>query len=210
MTPIKSCAPGVRPLLLLGALMISANCESDHSRVRQPEAYRVIDVGGTRVSVAYKGQRRHSDLFSESAFADALSLGSNEIANKIRADSIVWLEFRYEIGDVSREVLVARRPVSVDISWNAIGKAGAALGNDEILDIDGSQFPQSAVLTGRDGAQYSLRLLTCGNATAAALSEWNLLIGAVHEGDMDLPAISSGGCRIHSTTRTLRSGMPAL
>jgi hypothetical protein len=96
-----------------------------------------------------------------------------------------WLRFEYRIDGQHREVLLAKQPLLNDVSWEDIARAGAALGDDTTLTIDGLLRPQNATVRDRQGNAYRVRLPVCGQATHADLSEWNLLIGAVHRGDMD-------------------------
>jgi hypothetical protein len=96
-----------------------------------------------------------------------------------------WLHFEYQLDGVRREVLVAKQPLLNMVSWDDIARAGAALADDSALAAGGSRTAQEARVKDPRGNEYRVRLPTCGRSTLADLSEWNLLIGAVHKGDMD-------------------------
>lgn len=96
-----------------------------------------------------------------------------------------WLRFEYRIDGEHREVLIAKQPLLNRVSWEDIARAGAALGDGRDAQVGSAAVPQAASFTARDGSRYRVRLPICGQATHAHLSEWNLLIGAVHRGDMD-------------------------
>lgn len=96
-----------------------------------------------------------------------------------------WLEFRYAMDGVPREVLIASQPVMGFVSWDEIARAGAALGDGSAVVLGGDTFFQTARIEDRWGRGYRVRLPICGQATRDDLSEWNLLIGAAHAGDRD-------------------------
>lgn len=96
-----------------------------------------------------------------------------------------WLHFESRVDGRQRELLVAKRPLMNQVSWDDIARAGASLGNDSELAIGLGRFAQDARVTDAQGNEYRVRLPTCGDSSLANLSEWNLLIGAVHRGDMD-------------------------
>ncbi|MEP7281104.1 MAG: hypothetical protein ABI696_03905, partial [Rubrivivax sp.] len=96
-----------------------------------------------------------------------------------------WLHFELGSGRDRRELLLAKRPVMDMVSWNDIARAGAALGRYSTVSIGSVVSEQGRLLRTAQGDEYSVRLPVCGEHTFAARSEWNLLIGAVHRGDVD-------------------------
>jgi hypothetical protein len=135
--------------------------------------------GATTVEVSFMGEVTDDALFGSSASLldqvrpiDEAGLPRTDLP----AARPGWLSFEYRIDGVRREVLVAKQPLMGSVSWDDINRAGAAL------------LPESgdaARVQTASGATYAVRLPTCGQSTLGDLSEWNLLIGAVHRGDMD-------------------------
>jgi hypothetical protein len=114
-----------------------------------------------------------------------------------------WLHFEYRIDGEVREVLVARRPLMNRVAWADIARAGAALGDDAEFSWYGTQ---DARVRDRAGHSYRVRLPLCGQSTMAHLSEWNLLIGGVHQGDVDFVGPQYGWIRRPFRDRDLKVG----
>ena len=117
-----------------------------------------------------------------------------------------WLHFEYEINGERREVLVAKQPILNQVSWDDIARAGAAMADDAALVVKGAGFVQGARVKDARGNEYRVRLPTCGRSTLSDLSEWNLLIGAVHRGDMDFSGAAYGWIKRPYTDKDLKVG----
>ena len=146
---------------------------------------------GTEVEVIFRGEVGHDELFDRhelvagEAGLVAPTDGDGEPEGALAQPRPAWLSFTYRLGDESTDVLVAKEPVMNNVSWNAIARAGAAFGDGVPIAVGGEAFSQDAEFEAADGHRYRVRLPRCGQSTSAPLSEWNLLIGAVHEGDQD-------------------------
>ncbi len=130
----------------------------------------------TQVRVEFHGEVTSAELFGDSPglpFQPAAEDGAPEGSPIDLAPS--WLRFTYSIGAEQRTVLVARRPLMNYVSWDAIARAGGALGNDAPIVITGVPHAQDARVRAADGNQYRVRLPWCGQSTMALLSEWNLV-----------------------------------
>lgn len=106
-----------------------------------------------------------------------------------------WLHFEYRIDGRRREVLIAKQPLLNQVSWDDVARAGAALAERSAIDVAGALLPQDARLKDARGYEYRVRLPSCGRSTLSDLSEWNLLIGAVHRGDPDFTGSRYGWVR---------------
>lgn len=141
---------------------------------------------GAQVRVEFYGEVPSTELFG-----NAIGLPLQPIAEDGGLEGVLidlspsWLRFTYWIGSKQRTVLVAKRPLMTHISWDAIARAGAALGNDALIVVSGVPHAQNARVRAADGSVYRVRLPRCGQSTMAHLSEWNLLIRGVHGGDPD-------------------------
>jgi hypothetical protein len=171
-------------LILIPGLALIAGCSASQS---DPETLRFAD-GAVDVEVRFFGEIGDSELFGpdESLLDQVLPRDAD---GKPRGRPIAprpgWLHFEYRINGVMRELLVAKQPLMNYISWEDIARAGAAMGDDSAVRSDDGSYLQNARITDIDGNDYRIRLPTCGHSTLGNLSEWNLLIGAVHAGDID-------------------------
>lgn len=167
-------------LIGLGAVLLAACGE------RGPEKKRFA-LDSSDVEVVFHGEVGNDELFGGKSLLDQVrpSDAAGEPAGLVYEAQPDWLKFDYRVDSVARSVLVAKRPLLNDVTWNAIARAGAAFGKGNRVELEGRVFEQALVIEDREGLKYRVRLPTCGTATMANLSEWNLLIGGVHEGDMD-------------------------
>ncbi len=144
-------------------------------------------VGASQVEVVFHGEVSSESLFGDGALTDSVRprdrLGRAEGRYHHRTPQ--WLSFDVRINDERRRLLVAKEPIMNNVSWHGIARAGAVTGTDEGLQFENRRYPQNAVVTDSQGNRYRVRLMQCGQSTLADFSEWNLLIGSVHEGDMD-------------------------
>ena len=157
---------------------------------RSSDSHRFA-YAGTEVRVEFLGEVAHDEIFEvgEAVSADgglpAPRGADGDTVGETAEAAPSWLSFRYAIGDDEREVLVAQRPLKNHVSFDDVARAGAAEGDGYPVRVGGRAYPQGAMLSAKDGHDYRVRLPSCGQGTHAALSEWNLLIGGVHEGDRD-------------------------
>ncbi len=140
---------------------------------------------GRDVVVSFRGEVSSEALFGAAGLSIHPVDSTQSPVGIARASTPNWLEFRYSIGGETREVLIAAEPLLGFVSWDEIARAGAALGDGSAVVLGVDTFPQTARVEDRFGRSYRVRLPTCGQATRDDLSEWNLLIGAAHEGDRD-------------------------
>lgn len=96
-----------------------------------------------------------------------------------------WLHFEYRLDGARREVWVAKAPLMNFVSWDDVARAGAALADGTTVPVGLGLAIQNARAKNVRGDELRVRLPSCGRSTLADLSEWNLLVGAVHRGDMD-------------------------
>jgi hypothetical protein len=144
--------------------------------------------GAVDVEVTFHGEVSDSELFGrkESLLDHVHPLDEKgRRRGKVSNREPGWLRFEYQLDGERREVLVAKQPLLNLVSWNDIARAGAALPDASALTIEGAQFMQSARVKDTRGNEYRIRLPTCGQSTLGDLTEWNLLMGAVHRGDRD-------------------------
>ncbi len=191
---------------LLAACLLLGACSEKPSG---PQSLKTLHEG-KRVAVTFYGERSSSSLFGpEAALTDQVRplTRTGEPEGEFHEKRPDWLEFEYRINNESRRVLVAKQPVMNQVSWWGIARAGAALGDDSELSIQGRRYRQSVRIEDRDGNEYRLRLLSCGGATMAHLSEWNLLIGGVHEGDKDFRGARYGWIERPYTNSDLKVGL---
>jgi hypothetical protein len=171
--------------LLIGAFSVAA-CSAQPNPHEAGGEVKESWVDGSVSRVVFHGEMSGTDLFGSPGTFPILARnpqGEGEgTPHELAPD---WLGFTYRIGEYERHVLIAKQPVMNHVSWDAIARAGAALGNGSAVELGDGAYSQDAVLTDQDGNLYRIRLPTCGRSAMADLSEWNLLIGAVHEGDMD-------------------------
>ncbi|HRP98252.1 MAG TPA: hypothetical protein PL143_18605 [Rhodocyclaceae bacterium] len=165
--------------------------------------------GATEVEVTFHGEIDDQTLFGPTAslidHVRPLDEAGNPRGRPLEARP-GWLHFEYRVGGETRELLVARRPLMNHASWDDIARAGAALDGGAPVASVGTPVPQDAQLTDLQGRRYRVRLLRCGQSTTAELSEWNLLIGAVHRGDMDFTGDRYGWIRAPYDDQDLRVG----
>jgi hypothetical protein len=167
---------------LLMPLVLAAGCG-----VEESETLR-FSQGATDVEVTFHGEVTDADLFGPSgSLLDRVHpLDANGQRKGNPTDTRPgWLHFEYQLDGERREVLVAKRPLMNAVSWDDVARAGAALGDGSLLSAGSVQSVQGARVKDAVGNEYQVRLPTCGRSTLSDLSEWNLLIGAVHRGDMD-------------------------
>lgn len=174
---------------LISCLSMAAGCGgADRESLR-------FSHGATDVEVVFLGEVADSALFGPqgSLLDQVRPLDAKGRRSGVAAASRPgWLRFEYQIDGARREVLVAKQPLMNRVAWTDIARAGAALADDSVLALGGAPTAQSARVKGADGSEYRVRLPTCGRSTLADLSEWNLLIGAVHRGDMDFTGARYG------------------
>lgn len=173
-----TAALGIAAFALYRAVGPSASAE------RQPGEVS-FERDGEAVTVGFQGEIAHGELFVGDEELPTPRAEDGEPEIEPGDPEPTWLSFAYEVGDEAREVLVAKRPIGNHVSWDAIARAGAALGDGAPLAMGGAAYRQDAVVSLADGHDYRVRLPICGQGTLAGLSEWNLLIGGVHEGDRD-------------------------
>ncbi|WP_111642023.1 hypothetical protein [Marinimicrobium alkaliphilum] len=151
----------------LAALALVWGCERD------PVETLATDYDNRQVVVRFYGERSSSALFGEKTFPDLIQPvdARGKVRGEIHRASPDWLAFDYQIDGERSRVLVAKQPVMHTVAWWDIARVGAADGDARVTDLDGTE--------------YRVRLLHCGQHTMDELSEWNLLIGGVHQGDMD-------------------------
>jgi hypothetical protein len=159
-----------------------------------PEAHEFI-YAGTRTTIEFLGESTHEDLFGWSPWPVQPADSSGDPEGAVDISRLTWLKFRYRTGSQTRRVLLAREPIASFVSWDAIARAGAAIGGGAIVDLGGTGYKQNAIVHSKEGKAYMVRLPTCGHSTMAPLSEWNLLIGAVHVGDVDFAGANYGWIR---------------
>lgn len=162
-------------------LFFLASCkESEPQRMR-------LALEASDVEVKFRGELRHEAVFDDQGIVEQIRPldADGKPAGSVFEPRPDWLRFDYRIGDDARTVLVAKYPVMNDVSWNAIARAGAALDVGNTVELAENEFEQGKIVRDKHGREYRARLPTCGRSTMADLSEWNLLIGAVHKGDMD-------------------------
>ena len=178
--------------LVIGIVVASGMLRPNASVVEQrPTETTRFSHDGSDVEVIFRGELGHDELFAagetlagEGGIVVPID-GDGEPEGAITEARPAWLSFTYRIDGDERNLLVAKQPVMNDVSWDAIARAGAALGDGVNLPVGGANHLQDATLQGADGHRYRVRLLRCGQSTTAPLAEWNLLIGAVHTGDRD-------------------------
>ncbi len=154
---------------------------------RVPQAVSFEHMG-SKIEVAYLGEVDGEELFGPGGtLLDHVQpvCGDGEPEGTIHEATPAWLQLEYRIDDYSRTVLVAKKPLMNEVSWNAVARAGAALGDGSSVRVGHRSFEQNAILTDPLGRRYRVRLMRCGQSTTAPFSEWNLLVGGVHEGDLD-------------------------
>lgn len=194
-------------LLALLGMPLLAGCESNDS---DPVEHHDFYSDGHRVSVTFLGERDSASLFGpeQTLLDQARPLGTDgQTEGEIYRSHPDWLDFEYRIDDRRRRLLVAKEPMMHSVSWLDIARAGAALDGEQLLRLRGRPYPQNTRVTDVDGNEYQLRLLQCGRSTHAPLSEWNLLIGGVHEGDMDFTGEEYGWIRQPYTDADLKVGL---
>ncbi len=165
--------------------------------------------GPADVEVTFHGEVSDAQLFGAGAslLDEILPLNEAGRSQGNRFDTAPgWLRFEYRIDDERREVLVAKRPLMNRVSWNDLARAGAALGDGASHFIGGQPIVQDAQVTDTQGNGYRVRLPTCGQSTLGDLSEWNLLIGAVHRGDRDFAGERYGWIRKPYGDKDLKVG----
>lgn len=165
--------------------------------------------GATEVEVTFHGEIDDRTLFGPTASLIDHVRPLDEAGKPRGRPSEIrpgWLHFEYRIGSEARELLVARQPLMNHTSWDDIARAGAALDGDAPAASVGAPVPQDAQVTDLQGRRYRVRLLRCGQSTTAELSEWNLLIGAVHRGDMDFTGDRYGWTSTPYDDQDLRVG----
>jgi hypothetical protein len=188
-----TCRVLLRPLAkgatLTHFLLVAVGCG-----VRESETLR-FSHGSTDIEVTFRGEVADSELFGpEGSLLDHVHPidGTGRRQGKVSSAKPGWLRFEYQLNGERREVLVAKKPLLSHVSWQDIARAGAALADDSAVAVGGGSFAQGARMKDARGNEYRIRLPTCGRSTLADLSEWNLLIGAVHRGDMDFSGAHYG------------------
>ena len=162
--------------------------------------------GSDTVAVTFRGEVNHLDLFGDHV-EPPRPIGADGRPEGSPTGAVpVWLRFDYRINADSKTVLVLKYPIANRVSWDAIARAGAALGGNRTVYLDGREYPQNARIQDIHGNTYEMRLMTCGRSTMAHLSEWNLLIGGVHAGDTDFRGKAYGWIRRPYSDADLKVG----
>lgn len=167
--------------------------------------------GASEVVVNFHGEVSDDSLFAASASllqqVRPLDQAGKPVGGVMKARP-GWLRFSYQVAGVRREVLVAKQPLMNYVAWDDIARAGAA-GPSLPHELPGAsaQAPGAVHIFTRDGGQYRVRLPTCGQSTLGDLSEWNLLVGAVHRGDMDFAGSGYGWVRQPYDDEALKVGL---
>ena len=207
--PVRVCAAraagSALPALILAVAALSTGCHRPH---QEPQSLRFTQ-GAHDVEVVFYGEVADAELFGGDASLLDRVRPRNEAGRPQGAVHLArpgWLRFVYRIDGETREVLIAKQPLLNMVSWNDIARAAAATGDDAHLDVAGRGVLQDARIQSRTGETYRVRLPDCGQATQAALSEWNLLIGAVHRGDMDFHGERYGWIRTPYRDEDLKVG----
>ncbi|MCU0963029.1 MAG: hypothetical protein MUF48_23285 [Pirellulaceae bacterium] len=117
-----------------------------------------------------------------------------------------WLHFEYRLDGDRREIWVAKTPLMNFVSWDDVARAGAALADGVTVPVGLGLAIQNARVKDVHGDELRVRMPSCGHSTLADLSEWNLLIGAVHRGDMDFTGPRYGWVRRPYSDKDLNVG----
>lgn len=150
--------------------------------------------GATEVRVTYLGEVSDTDVFGASGSLLDTVQPVDEFGRPrqgARAPRPGWLRFDYAVDGERHEVLVAKQPLMNFVSWDDIARAGGATSPE----AGGGDGHAVARIKDQRGDEYIVRLPTCGRSTLGDLSEWNLLIGAAHRGDMDFTGPTYGWIR---------------
>lgn len=183
----RALRPRSSKATLLASLVLTAACTAPGE---EPQTLRFAE-GATDVQVTFHGEVTDADLFGAGrSLLDHLHPLDDKGKRRGTVENATpgWLRFEYQLNDQRREVLVAKQPLVSMVSWEDIARAGAS-GESGVVALGGGLVIQDARIKDSRGHEYRVRLPTCGQSTLRDLSEWNLLIGAVHRGDMDF----SGG-----------------
>jgi hypothetical protein len=162
--------------------------------VRESETLR-FSQGATDVEVTFHGEVADTDLFGPRASLLDQVRPLDETGRhhgQVSSARPGWLHFEYQLNGERREVLVAKQPLMNHVSWGDIARAGAVADDDPGVAVVGARSVRHVRVKDARGNQYRVRLPTCGRSTLSDLSEWNLLIGAVHRGDMDFSGARYG------------------
>jgi hypothetical protein len=135
--------------------------------------------------VWYLGRVSNAEVFGSGRITDQVPIRSGINVKGGRPD---WLQFQV----AGRVLLLAAGPVRHRVSWDAIAEAGAALGDDSLVRVGEVDRAQSAEVADVRGCRYRVRLMRCGMRTHDEESEWNQLIGGLHQGDGDFLASRDG------------------
>ncbi len=150
--------------------------------------YFAYNYKGNQVDIVFYGEKRNKDIFDKGLKLTDIVYPKNETGQRtgeVFENDSTWLHFSYAINGEKKEVLISKKPLMSRISWEDIARVGAALGDGSKVLIDDVSYSQNATIRDKDGRLYKVRLLSCGQGTFDNLSEWNLLIGGVHKGDID-------------------------
>ncbi len=193
------------PALFAAVCTVGSGCSQPD---RTSQAIRFA-LGARDVEVTFLGELSDAELFGgDHSLLDRVK--PTDEAGKPRgtrqADRPGWLRFETRIDAERHEILIAKKPLLSLVAWDDIARAGAALGDDREISVSGRHSAQNARVTDRAGNEYRVRLPECGQATRADLSEWNLLIGAVHRGDMDFKGERYGWIRSPYGNQDLKVG----
>lgn len=170
-------------------LLIAAGCSE-----RETETLRFAH-GATDVEVVFRGEVADDAVFgAQKSLLDHVRPldAKGRPPGKVTSNRPGWLHFEYQVDGERREVLIAKQPLMHLVSWSDIARAGAALSDGSMPARDGAPAVQGVRVKDVRGNEYRVRLPTCGHSTLADLSEWNLLIGAVHRGDVDFKGAHYG------------------
>jgi hypothetical protein len=148
----------------------------------------VYNYNGNEVKIVFHGEKKNGDVFKKNQNLTDIVYPQNESGERVgeifESDNS-WLNFSYLVNDKRKDLLISKTPIMNFVSWEDIARGGMALGDDSDVLIDDISYPQNATIRDKNGNLYRVRLLTCGQGTLDNFSEWNLLIGGVHKGDVD-------------------------
>ena len=174
----------VASAVLIVAAALSPACGQ---RPAEPQTHTLVD-GSDSLRITFVGEVDDDAVFGpgRSLLDQVRPLGPDgRPRGRVAENRPGWLRFELGSGRDRRDLLVAKRPLMNMVSWNDIARAGAALGRYQTFAVESTPAEQGRLVKGAGDAEYSARLPICGEQTFAARSEWNALIGGVHEGDMD-------------------------
>jgi hypothetical protein len=175
----------VSSILLITILMLIAQANKTEKKQYEETTFT---HQGTEININFLGEKTNKELFGEQKITD-IAHPINEQGNKqgtIYNDEPNWLKFEYTKNNVKKTVLIAKEPIMNFVSFDDIARAGAAFKESEIyIEANDEYYDQNKTIIDINKNEYKIRLIDCGNSTTNPTSEWNFLIGGIHEGDID-------------------------